>query len=106
MIKSVINSGGYTFPGIENTPGLHPEQLVADALRVMLAQGDEALPIVEEGKCIGIIYLKDLTDFLYGKADQTDLLSHKLNFDLGSAIITMHREFNQAIPIDPLVRNL
>ncbi|MNY05703.1 CBS domain protein [compost metagenome] len=94
MIKSMITKGGFTFPGIENTPGLHPEQLVVEALKVMLDRGDEVLPVVEEGQCIGLIYVRDLVRFLHDNAEGSDLFYHKLNFDLRSAVISMHRQFN------------
>ena len=99
MIKSVITKGGFAFPGIQNTPGLHPEQLVAEALKVMLDHGDEVLPIVEEGECIGRIYVRDLVWFLHDNGEGSELFFHKMNFDLRSAIIAMHRQLNIAAEI-------
>jgi Mg2+/Co2+ transporter CorC len=71
---------------------LHPDQLVVDALTKLSELNAEFLHIVENKKCIGILYTKDLLWFLTQNKLQT-LLFHKLNFDIRTAIhhMTTHK---------------
>ncbi|SMD17838.1 CBS domain-containing protein [Pedobacter nyackensis] len=66
--------------------GLHPERLVIDALEILFNQDHEFLPLVIEGKCVGIIYLRDLTYFLTRDEKKFGALFHKFNFTLECAI--------------------
>ncbi|PTS96279.1 hypothetical protein DBR11_19450 [Pedobacter sp. HMWF019] len=64
---------------------LHPDQLVVDALTKLSELNAEFLHIVENGKCIGILYTKELLWFL-AQNKPHNLLFHKLNFDIRTAI--------------------
>ncbi len=70
---------------------LHPEQLVAYALKILLDLNLDSMPIFRNDKYLGEIYTKDLLHFLGGNDNKDGLLYHKLNFDLQSAITAMHK---------------
>jgi hypothetical protein len=95
QMEPLITAQKFTNPTWQNTPVLYPEQLVMDALRVMVGHGGEGLSICENGKCLGVIYLRDLERFLYEDGSNDDLFFHKLNFDLRSALVVMNRQINQ-----------
>lgn len=71
---------------------LHPKQLVLEALEVLLKYDQESLPIVDRGKQIGVVYTKELIYFLTCNEAKYGTLFHKLNFDLHTAIVILHRK--------------
>lgn len=73
----------------ESEPYLHPEHLVITALKMMLNDNLSEVAICKNGKYIGRIYAKELQRFVYA-GDQ--LVYHRLNFDLVTAITVMQRE--------------
>nr|WP_068893025.1 CBS domain-containing protein [Pedobacter panaciterrae] len=75
----------------ENMPKLHAEQLVIHALQTLLDLNRTSLPVYEDNKCIGVIYLCDLVNFLTMDDPTGELLFHKLNFDLESAMNLMSK---------------
>jgi signal-transduction protein with cAMP-binding, CBS, and nucleotidyltransferase domain len=84
-IQSYITDGEI-YISTEITPHhLSPDQLVVDALAKLSKLNAEFLHIVENNKCIGILYTKDLLRFLTHNKMQS-LLFHKLNFDIRTAI--------------------
>ena len=95
MVKSRIKKSGFSYAGREDTPRLHPEQLVIQALKILMEENEKFLPIHEQNKCIGLVYLDDLIEFLIDDVPSGDLLSHKLNFDLESAIFAIHKQSNR-----------
>jgi CBS domain-containing protein len=70
---------------------LHPDQLVLEVLETMLEHDLDALLIHEYGICVGVVYLKDLIWFLTCDNKNYNLLFHKFNFDLRSAITIIQR---------------
>jgi len=92
QMKSVITAQKLANPASQQIPVLYPEQLVVDALRVMVNHGGKTLSVCENGKCLGVINLSDLERFLYDGSHNDDLFFHKLNFDLRSAAVVMNRQ--------------
>lgn len=62
------------------------QQLVIEAVTYMRNTGVERIAVVEDGRNIGWVTFAELTNFLGDKDDGIDLASHKLHFDLGSAL--------------------
>lgn len=90
-IGSVITKAWFHPSPLKNNRCLHPEQLVFVAIKMMTEHQDESLPVYEYGKCIGIVYLKDLLYFIEADDPDQSLRYHKLNFDLQSALVMLHR---------------
>lgn len=93
-IEPIITASKFVNPTPQKIPVLHPEQLVVDALKVMENHGGSALPVCENGECLGVINLTDLERFLYDGGHRDDLFFHKLNFDLKSATVVINRQDN------------
>lgn len=72
-------------------PHLHPDQLVATAIKIMLKDSFVSIPICKNGKCIGRIYTDELKRFINWGDQEDQLIFHKLNFDLFTAITIMQR---------------
>jgi CBS domain-containing protein len=89
-IMSLINEKEIYVPEFDDAVSLHPEQLVINALEVLLDNDREALPVRKNGVCVGIIYTKDLIWFLTNSNKEYNLLFHKFNFDLNTAVAMMH----------------
>lgn len=70
---------------------LNPKQLVLEALEILLKQDQEFLPLAERGKCVGMVYTRDLIYFLGCDDHMYGTLYHKFNFDLYSAIAILCR---------------
>lgn len=85
-ILSFIEKKGTYFAEMSDQVSLDPEQLVLEVLEIMLNQDFEYLAIRENHKCVGIVYFRDLIYFLTFKSKINQLLFHKLNFNLRSAI--------------------
>jgi hypothetical protein len=66
--------------------GLHPQIMVLDALDVLLKNNQESSPLIIAGKCLGMVYFKDLIRFLTSEDKMNGTLYHKFNFSLQSAI--------------------
>jgi hypothetical protein len=81
----LIKYGAYLFE-LDDQVGLHPERLVIEALEILLNQDQEYLPLVTAGKCVGVIYMRDLTYFLTRDEKKSGALFHKFNFTLECAI--------------------
>ncbi|SMD09038.1 DUF294 nucleotidyltransferase-like/CBS domain-containing protein [Pedobacter africanus] len=70
---------------------LNPKQLVLEALEILQKQNLEFLPLADRGKCIGMVYGKDLVYFLGCDDQMYGTLYHKFNFDLYTAIAILRR---------------
>ena len=81
----LIKNGAYLFE-LNDQMGLHPERLVIEALEILLNQDCEYLPLTITGKCVGVIYRRDLTFFLTQDEKKFGALFHKFNFTLECAI--------------------
>jgi len=81
----ILDQGSYLFE-LNDEMGLHPQQLVLDAIDTLLKNGQENLPVITDGKCIGIVYLKDLISFLASNDKMYGTLCQKFNFSLKIAI--------------------
>lgn len=81
----LIKYGAYLFD-LDDQVGLHPKRLVIDALEILLNKDHEYMPLVIAGKCVGIIYIRDLTYFLTRDEKKFGALFHKFNFTLECAI--------------------
>lgn len=92
--EPVITASKFVNPAPQKIPVLYTEQLVVDALKVMVNNGGNALSVCESGKCLGVINLTDLERFLYDGGHHDDLFFHKLNFDLKSATVVINRQVN------------
>jgi CBS domain-containing protein len=71
---------------------LHPDQLALEALEILLEHDLDALTVHENGICIGVVYLKELIWFLTCDNKDYNLLFHKFNFDLRSAVAIIQRK--------------
>jgi|GEM_PF-4079779 len=80
-----LEQGAYLFE-LNDEIGLHPQRLVLEAVDILLKSDRENSPIVINGKCVGIVYVKDLIGFLASDDKMYGTLYHKLNFSLQSAI--------------------
>lgn len=87
---SLINEQEIYVPEFDDPISLHPEQLVINALDVLLDRDSEALPVRKNGICVGIVYTKDLIWFLTTSNTAYNALFHKFNFDLNTAVSMMH----------------
>ncbi|PYF74885.1 CBS domain protein [Pedobacter nutrimenti] len=88
-ILSTITEGGTHAPRLKGTLSLHPDQLVINALEILLDHDLESLPVCKNDHCVGIVYIKDLIWFLTTGNKKHDLLFHKFNFDLHTAVKKM-----------------
>jgi CBS domain-containing protein len=89
MIKSVINAKK-TFNHFKKAEvKVDSEQMVMSALEVMITNKEFVLPVFEAGKCIGVVYFKDLVLFLAQNLEDADLFVHKLNYTVESAVLIM-----------------
>ncbi|WP_285055537.1 CBS domain-containing protein [Pedobacter ginsengisoli] len=89
MIKSVINAKK-TFNHFKKAEvKIDSEQMVMSALEVMITTKEFELPVFESGKCIGVVYFKDLVLFLAQGIEDADLFVHKLNYTVESAVLIM-----------------
>ena len=91
MIKSVINGKKITKQFKGTGIRIDSEQIVMAALEVMLANKEFSLPVYEAGRCVGVVYFKDLILFLALDLERSDLFTHKLNYTLESAITILMR---------------
>jgi len=71
---------------------LHPDQLVLEVVEIMLEHDMEALTVHENGICVGVVCLKELIWFLTCDNKNYNLLFHKFNFDLRSAVTVIQRQ--------------
>ncbi|HMI02897.1 MAG TPA: hypothetical protein VK541_10470 [Pedobacter sp.] len=55
----------------------------------MITNKEFVLPVFESGKCIGVVYFKDLVLFLAQNLEDADLFVHKLNYTVESAVLVM-----------------
>jgi CBS domain-containing protein len=81
----ILDQGAFLFE-LNDEIGLHPQRLVLDAIDTLLKNDKENLPVIINGKCIGIVYVKDLISFLASNDKMYGTLYHKFNFSLQSAI--------------------
>lgn len=86
QVYSFILQQGSCFFELNDEMGLHPERLVLDAIDTLLKNDLENSPVIINGKCIGIVYIKDLIRFLASDDKMYGTLYHKFNFSLKSAI--------------------
>jgi len=68
---------------------INPEQLVMEVIEVMLQSEQYKLPLYRNGSLEGIVHFKDLIGFLVEDREGHNLLLHKLNFTLESALIVI-----------------
>jgi len=89
MIKSVINAKK-TFNHFKKARvRVDSEQMIMSVLEVMITNKEFVLPVFESGKCIGVVYFKDLVLFLAQNLEDADLFVHKLNYTVESAVLVM-----------------
>lgn len=81
----ILDQGSYLFE-LNDEMGLHPQRLVLEAIDTLLKKDQENLPVIINGKCIGIVYVKDLISFLASNDEMYGTLYHKFNFSLKTAI--------------------
>lgn len=58
--------------------GLHPQRLVPNEIDTLLKKDQENLPVIINGKCIGVVYAKDLISFLVSNDKMYGTLYHKV----------------------------
>lgn len=68
---------------------LNPEQLVMEVIEIMLQSEVYILPLYRNGSFEGVVQFKDLIQFLVDDKDGHNLLLHKFNFTLETALIVM-----------------
>jgi CBS domain-containing protein len=91
MIKSVINAKK-TFNHFKKARvRIDSEQMIMSVLEVMITSKEFVLPVFEGGKCIGVVYFKDIVLFLAQNLEDADLFVHKLNYTVESAVQIMMR---------------
>ncbi|MBE9597726.1 CBS domain-containing protein [Pedobacter sp. MC2016-24] len=90
-IGTVINPEWFHTSLLKDNRCLYAEQLVFVAIELMTTHHDDSLPVFDNGKCIGIIYLKNLLEFIDMDNPDQSLRYHRLNFDLQSALIALQR---------------
>ena len=99
-IESVKTAPKFANPALKKSLALKKklvldaERLVVDALRVVLDHGVESFSVCGNDRFLGVIQLRDLERFIYGSGSNDDLLFHKLNFDLRSAVDVVNRQIN------------
>lgn len=91
QIRSFITETEVYSEAFNGQLSLSPKQLVLEALEILQKQKLEFLPLAERGKCVGIVYAKDLVYFLGCDDQMYGTLYHKFNFDLHSAIAILCR---------------
>lgn len=90
-IRSFITENESYTEAFNGQFSLNPKQLVLEALEILQKQKRDFLPLAARGKCVGMVYTKDLVYFL-GCDDQLyGTLYHKFNFDLYTAIAILCR---------------
>lgn len=90
-ILSFITDDPYLIYESDVQPCLHPEQLAIHAIKILMKDNHESLPICENGKCLGMVYTDELRRFINYNDKEDQLIFHKINFDLKTAITIMHR---------------
>lgn len=68
---------------------VNQEQLVMEVIEIMLQSEQYTLPLYRNGLCDGTVEFKDLIRFLVEDKDGHNLLLHKFNFTLETALIVM-----------------
>lgn len=86
LTHSFILQQGVSLFELNDEVGLHPQRMVLEALDILLKKDRENSPVVIAGKCVGIVYVKDLIRFLASDDKMYGTLYHKFNFSLQSAI--------------------
>jgi CBS domain-containing protein len=95
MVKSVINAKK-TFNQFKKANiRIDSEQMVVSVLEIMLTNKEYVLPVFEFGKCIGVVYFKDLILFLGHDLEEAEVFVHKLNYTVESAILSLMRTDNK-----------
>lgn len=74
---------------MDQTITVNPEQLVMEVIEIMLQSEQYALPLYRNGSFEGIVQFKELIRFLVEDKDGHNLLFHKFNFTLETALIVM-----------------
>lgn len=85
-VHSFILQQGISFFELNDEVGLHPKRSLIEALDVLLKNNQENSPVVIAGKCVGIVYIKDLIRFLASDDKMYGTLYHKFNFTLENTI--------------------
>ncbi|WP_316819336.1 hypothetical protein [Pedobacter nyackensis] len=86
QVYSFILPNNVSLFQLNDEAGLHPQRMVLDALDVLLKNNQENSPLIVAGRCVGIVYVKDLISFLASADKMYGTLYHKFNFSLQSAI--------------------
>lgn len=89
MVKSIINAKKIFNQFKKASIRIDSEQMVVAVLEIMLTNKEFVLPVFEVGKCIGVVYFKDLILFLAQDLEEADLFVHKLNYTVENAILCM-----------------
>lgn len=72
--------------GSDTYVSLHSEQLVVEVMDIMLKQELYTMPVFYYNKHIGIIRFKDIISFLTHEEHGENLIFHKLNYSIESAM--------------------
>nr|WP_121273852.1 hypothetical protein [Pedobacter schmidteae] len=93
-VLSFMTKKGTYLLELDDENGLHPQQLVLEAIEILRRSDDKFLPLVTRGKCVGVVYFKDLESFLAIDENVGGTLFHKFNFSVQSAIdIMQHKKY-------------
>lgn len=90
-ILSFITEEGSCLSESDDLICLHPDQLVLEGVETLLKHNREFLLLVVNGKCAGMVYVKDLIYFLTCDDQKYGTLFHKFNFTLHTAIVVLRR---------------
>jgi len=97
MIKSKINASGIGYSSKKISIRIDATQYVMATLEIMLNNKEFKLPVFDSGRCVGVVYFKDLILFLAHDIEKTDLFTHKLSYTIESAIEVLDKMAQQEI---------
>jgi transmembrane sensor len=70
---------------------LYAQQLVAEVLSQMQETELDSMPVYDKGHFVGKISYEELTTFVNHKDKSGNIYTHKLNFDVGTALLAIKR---------------
>lgn len=70
---------------------IYSQQLVAEVLSQLRDTELDSLPVYDKGQFIGKISYEELTTFVNHKDKSGNIYTHKLNFDMGTALLAIKR---------------
>ncbi|MDR6783422.1 putative transcriptional regulator [Pedobacter africanus] len=90
MLSFITDDRSYVDDLNKDEPCLHPDYLVVTALKMMSTDNLSSVAICKNGRYLGRIYANELQRFVDNSEDE--LVYHRLNFDLETAIAVMRLE--------------